>query len=274
MAFHPVAHVSSAGYREWMKPCVSRALRIRSIEFGGPKPLFCVPLVATDVESLLAQAEVARGLGPDLIEWRADSYANQSGDGLVAAAGRLRTAVREIPIIFTLRIKTEGGARLIDQSLRSSCVDAVLRSGHVDIVDLELSNGREFLRPLIDIAHKHRVSVILSFHDFRRTGDHDELLGTIGALVEAGADIAKIACMPQTSQDALRMLQVTYAARQEFPDVPLCTMSMGKLGSITRTAGFLFGSDMAFAVGQEVSAPGQIPLADARAITEKILEYA
>lgn len=257
-----------------MRPLVRRPLRIRSIEFGGAKPLFCVPLVATDLDSLLRQADVARELAPDLMEWRADSYSDQIAEALVEAAARLRTVVRDTPVIFTLRIKSEGGVRLIDQSLRSGCIEAVLRSGHIDIVDLELSNGRDFLTPLIDTAHEHNVSVILSFHDFARTDGYHDLLGTIRALVQAGADIAKVACMPQTSQDALRMLQVTSAARQEFPDVPLCTMSMGKLGSITRTAGFLFGSDMAFAVGQEVSAPGQIPLTDARAITEKLLAYA
>ena len=257
-----------------MRPSVSRPLRIRSIAFGGAKPLFCVPLVAADMDSLLHQAGVARELAPDLVEWRADSYSQATGEALVEAAKRLRTEVRDIPIIFTLRIKSEGGARLLDQSLRSACIDAVLRSRNVDIVDLELSNGSEFLKPLIDTGHKHNVSVILSYHDFEKTGSYDELLGTIRALVEAGADIAKIACMPQKSEDALRMLHATSAARSEFSNVPLCTMSMGKLGSITRTAGFLFGSDMAFAVGQEVSAPGQIPLADARAITEKLLKYA
>ena len=257
-----------------MRTCVSRPLRIRSIEFGGAKPLFCVPLVATEVDSLLRQAKVARELAPDLVEWRADSFTDQTAEAFPEAARRLRAEVGDIPVIFTLRIKSEGGARLIDHALRSACIDAVLRSGHADIVDLELSNGREFLKPLIDTAHKHRVSVILSFHDFEKTGSSDDLLGTIRALVEAGADIAKIACMPRTSEDALRMLQATSAARAAFPNVPLCTMSMGKLGSITRTAGFMFGSDMAFAVGQEVSAPGQIPLADARAITEKLLKYA
>jgi 3-dehydroquinate dehydratase-1 len=257
-----------------MRICVNRPLRIRSIEFGGPKPLFCVPLVAPDLDSLLRQAHVARELAPDLVEWRADSYLDQTAEAFVEAANRLRAGVRDIPIIFTLRIKSEGGARLIDQGLRSGCVDVVLRSEQIDIVDLELSNGREFLKPLIDAAHKHGVSVILSFHDFEKTGSHAELLGTLRALVDAGADIAKMACMPREPQDALRMLEATSAARKEFPNVPLCTMSMGKLGSITRTAGFLFGSDMAFAVGQEVSAPGQIPLAEARAITEKLLAYA
>jgi len=257
-----------------MRPCVSQPLRIRSIEFGGAKPLFCVPLVASDHDSLIRQADVARDLAPDLVEWRADSYSNQTAEGFVGAAKALRGAVGDIPVIFTLRVKSEGGARLIDQGLRSSCIEAVLRSRLVDIVDLELSNAREFLAPLIATAHENNVSIILSFHDFEKTGGSDELLGTIRALVAAGADIAKIACMPQTAEDALRMLQVTSAARREFPAVPLCTMSMGKLGSITRTAGFLFGSDMAFAVGQEVSAPGQIPLAEARAIVQKLLAYA
>jgi 3-dehydroquinate dehydratase len=31
---------------------------------------------------------------------------------------------------------------------------------------------------------------------------------------------------------------------------------------------------MAFAIGQEASAPGQIPIADARAIAETLLRYA
>jgi 3-dehydroquinate dehydratase len=58
-----------------MRPCVSRPLRIRSVEFGGAKPLFCVPLVAADLNVLLRQAGVARELAPDLVEWRADASA-------------------------------------------------------------------------------------------------------------------------------------------------------------------------------------------------------
>jgi 3-dehydroquinate dehydratase-1 len=50
-------------------------------------------------------------------------------------------------------------------------------------------------------------------------------------------------------------------------------MSMGALGSVTRVAGFLYGSDMAFAVGKVASAPGQIPIEDARRSTELLLRY-
>jgi len=50
-------------------------------------------------------------------------------------------------------------------------------------------------------------------------------------------------------------------------------MAMGSMGVISRVAGFLYGSDMAFAVGKTASAPGQIPIADARRMTELLLRY-
>jgi 3-dehydroquinate dehydratase I len=38
------------------------------------------------------------------------------------------------------------------------------------------------------------------------------------------------------------------------------TMAMGALGGISRIAGGLFGSDITFAMGEDASAPGQIPI--------------
>jgi 3-dehydroquinate dehydratase-1 len=116
--------------------------------------------------------------------------------------------------------------------------------------------------------------VILSFHDFQATPANEVLLARITAMIHRGADIAKVACMPREPSDVLRLLQTTLAARLAFPASALCTMSMGSLGSVSRVAGFLYGSDMAFAVGQAVSAPGQIPLLEARQITEGLLRYA
>jgi 3-dehydroquinate dehydratase-1 len=257
-----------------MRPCITPPLLIRGAEFGGPKPLFCVPLVARDLNQLLTQAEVAHRLEPDVVEWRVDSYGELSAESVVEAARQLRLVLDREPIVFTLRIAAEGGASPISQDLRAHCMGAVLRSGLIDLVDVELCNGTQFLEPVIAAAHRHAAHVILSFHDFQATPSNEILLARISEMVRQGADIAKIACMPREPGDVLRLLQVTLAARQIFPAVPLCTMSMGSLGSLSRVAGFLYGSDMAFAVGQEVSAPGQIPIGEARAMTEALLRYA
>lgn len=256
-----------------MKATVTSPLRVRGLEFGGPKPLFCIPLVPVDVASLEDQATVAAQLEPDLIEWRADYFRDATPDALVRAAGVLRRIAGEAVIIFTLRIRQEGGAQPQSQATRRELIEAVLRTRTIDILDLELANEPPFLDVVMPIARDCGTRVLLAMHNFDETPANDVLLGHVRAMRARGADIAKIAVMPKTPDDVLRMLQVTAAARREFPDLPLATMSMGALGSVTRVAGFLYGSDMAFAVGQTASAPGQIPIQDARRTTELLLRY-
>jgi 3-dehydroquinate dehydratase-1 len=147
----------------------------------------------------------------------------------------------------------------------------VLRSEAIDLVDVELCNGSTILEPLVGTAHNYGKKVILSVHDFQATPPNEELFGNISAMVQRGADIAKIACMPREPGDVLRLLQVTLTARQAFPSVPLCMTSMSGLGLLSRVAGFLYGSDMAFAAGAASSAPGQIAIGEARALTETLL---
>jgi 3-dehydroquinate dehydratase-1 len=256
-----------------MKPTVTSRLRVRGLEFGGPKPLFCVPLVPTDLASLKDQATVATELQPDLIEWRADYFHDATAEALAHAAGVLRRIAGDAAIIFTLRMREEGGAQPHDQSTRRALIEAAVRTRLIDILDLELANEPPFLDALMALSRDCGARVLLAMHDFDETPANDVLLGHIGAMHARGADIAKIAVMPKTPHDVLRLLQVTAAARSEYPDLPLATMSMGALGSITRVAGFLYGSDMAFAVGKAASAPGQIPIQDARRSTELLLRY-
>lgn len=257
-----------------MRPTVSPPLRIRGLEFGGARPLFCIPLVPADLAALAEQARIAAALKPDLIEWRADFFRDQSPERLVEAASLLRGIAADAAIIFTLRAKGEGGAQKIAPATRRLSIDRVLRSTAIDIVDLELANEPEFLDALMPVARDCGVRVLLAMHDFESTPRSDVLRGLIRAMRDRGASIAKLAVMPRSEEDVLRLLEVTLRARREFPDLPLCTMSMGRLGSVTRVAGFLYGSDMAFAVGKEASAPGQIPIEDARRTTDLLLRYA
>jgi 3-dehydroquinate dehydratase-1 len=257
-----------------VRPTVTSPLRIRGLEFGGARPLFCIPLVPSDLASLADQATIAVGLQPDLIEWRADYFATQTPDALLEAARLLRNVAPDAAIIFTLRAGNEGGAQEIAQSRRQLLIDTILRSGTIDVVDLELANEPEFLGALMPAAKASGVRVLLAMHDFTQTPPNDALSARVRAMRDRGADIAKLAVMPRSHEDVLRLFEVTIRARREFPNLPLCTMSMGQLGSVTRVAGFLYGSDMAFAVGKAASAPGQIPIADARRLADLLLTYA
>jgi 3-dehydroquinate dehydratase I len=264
--------------KKQMRISVETPLEMRGKQFGGPSALFCVPLVASSQEELLAQARTVSLLDADVVEWRADFFADLSQYGIAEAAANLRSICANAILLFTLRSKKEGGKNDGSPRERVSCFESAIRCGVFDLVDVELGSGLEVIDPVIAAAKMRNVRVILSFHDFEGTPANDALLEKVKSMIESGADIAKIACMPRDPEDALRLLEVTLAARRKFPSVPLCTMSMGEAGCeagcITRVAGFLYGSDMAFAVGDKSSAPGQIPLQAARQITDTLLKYA
>jgi 3-dehydroquinate dehydratase-1 len=67
--------------------------------------------------------------------------------------------------------------------------------------------------------------------------------------------------MPKDLNDVLTLLTATLQASQTL-SIPLISMSMGPLGSLTRLFGCAFGSALTFAVGASSSAPGQVPIED------------
>ncbi len=75
---------------------------------------------------------------------------------------------------------------------------------------------------------------------------------------QLGADITKIAVMPQNKKDVLTLLCATEQMQCQYADRPFVTMSMGSIGSISRIAGEIFGSAITFGAVQKSSAPGQI----------------
>ena len=73
-----------------------------------------------------------------------------------------------------------------------------------------------------------------------------------------GADIAKLAMMPNNYDGVVRMIKLTNDTREHYPNLPIVTMSMGPMGVITRLCGEAFGSCITFGADGELSAPGQM----------------
>ena len=101
--------------------------------------------------------------------------------------------------------------------------------------------------------------MILSYHNFEATPDPDYIIDTLFQAREMGADIAKVAVMPHDFENVLTLMQATLMSRKNGLKIPAIAISMGALGSLTRLAGKLFGSDITFASSETPSAPGQIP---------------
>ena len=74
---------------------------------------------------------------------------------------------------------------------------------------------------------------------------------------EYGADIPKIAVMPQSVDDLIVLLDATNTMKTKYADRPFITMSMSGTGLVSRLAGAVFGSACTFGAGIEASAPGK-----------------
>lgn len=244
-----------------MRPESKIKVNVRSTLIGGPEVVVCLPMVAHERSGLLDQAGRSVRMKPDLLEWRIDRY-----DGVESVAKSLelletlRTTIGDIPLIFTCRIHSEGGARKLPRQHRLDLINGAIRSGHVDIVDIEMRNGPEFLESVKGECLAAGTSLMLSYHDFEKTPEEAFIYDTLARAQTLGANIAKIAVMPGGYDDVLTVMKATLRARSQVVDIPIATIAMGAVGGITRIAGGLFGSDITFAMGRDASAPGQIPI--------------
>jgi 3-dehydroquinate dehydratase I len=140
---------------------------------------------------------------------------------------------------------------------------AVCDGGHVDLVDFEMGNDPAHVAAVREAARSAGLQLVLSFHDFNATPAAEALLARFAQAQSLGADVAKVAVMPRSTEDVLTLLSATERACHSL-SIPVVSMSMGPLGAVTRACGWTFGSAMTFAVGEGSSAPGQMPIEDIR----------
>jgi 3-dehydroquinate dehydratase-1 len=230
---------------------------------NGKTPIVCTPLVGRDPESLLAEVAKVVAKGPDILEWRVD-YFRDIGDAetVIATGKRMRQIANGIPILFTRRSTREGGEPIsIGDEEVVAMYAAVCKSGTIDLIDCEMDSDRDQIRRVRESARASDVKLVLSYHNFSYTPGLEVLKDRFLEAERLGGDVAKVAVMPRDLDDVLRLLQATLDASRKGR-IPLISMAMGGIGSLSRMFGGMFGSALSFAVGDKPSAPGQVPIAE------------
>ncbi|GGL58375.1 type I 3-dehydroquinate dehydratase [Sporolactobacillus putidus] len=236
-----------------------RTVKVKNIELGTGIPKIAIPIVGRNLQDLQREIAVLKGLSADLVEWRADFFdALDKEDEVIHAASVIRRLLPDLPILFTFRTAKEGGIKEISSVHYAALNNRLIRSGLVDLVDVELCSGETTVRTLVETAHQFGVGVIMSNHEFHRTPSEKTMIKRLCEMQDRGADISKIAVMPKTSADVLTLLKVTNLMKTTYADRPFITMSMSGKGVISRLTGELFGSALTFGSAEKASAPGQI----------------
>ena len=231
----------------------------------GVLPAVCAPLVATDGAGLLAEAAAVAALGPDLLEWRVDFFEGIARtQDVVALVQEIRRSTG-LPLLFTRRSAREGGQPTsLSEPQVVALYQAVCEQGRPELVDFEMDSDPAHVAAVREAAHAHGLGLALSFHDFERTPSRETIVGRFAQAQRLGGDVAKVAVMPRSMEDVVTLLGATQEASASLA-IPVVSMAMGPLGTITRLGGGAFGSALSFGKGEGASAPGQLPIADLRA---------
>lgn len=247
---------------------------VRNIEIGSGMPKVCVPIVEKTREDILSTAKAICSTEADLVEWRADWYEDVSAfSEVIKTADMLRSILGETPLLFTFRSAREGGEKELSLESYAALLESVAKTGFVDLIDVEVFSGDDAVKNIIQTAHAHGIKVIASNHDFEGTPAREELVARLCKMQDLGADILKIAVMPQTRSDVLTLLSVTEEMSSRHTSRPVITMSMGRTGTLSRLCGEVFGSAVTFASFGKVSAPGQIAIEDLKAGLRLLHKY-
>ena len=178
----------------------------------------------------------------------------------------LRTVLGNIPLLMTFRTSKEGGEKAIETGDYVKLNQNAAKTGLIDLVDVEAFTGDEAVKAVVETAHANGVKVIASNHDFHKTPAKEEIVFRLRKMQDLGADIPKIAVMPQNKKDVLTLLAATEEMASEYADRPIITMSMAGTGLISRLCGEVFGSALTFGAVGKASAPGQMNASDLREI--------
>jgi len=218
-----------------------------------------VPITAKTKEQAIAQAKViAANADADLAEFRIDllSFASDSKQ-VIALGHELKQILGAKPMIATIRTHNEGGQLTISDADYGKTYQAYLQQPFMDMLDVEMFRDQQVVKNTVKLAHEKKVLIVMSNHDFQKTPAEAEIIKRLLKQDELGADILKIAVMPQSKQDVFTLMNATLKVSQQSKK-PLLTMSMGKLGTISRIATANMGGSFSFGMIGEASAPGQI----------------
>lgn len=244
-------------------------IKVRDIEIGTGIPKIIVPIVEVTRRDIIEVAKTFDTIPADMVEWRVDWFEHAYEiDSVIEVLKELREVLDNTPILMTFRTSKEGGEKAIEAEQYAELNIKAAQSGYVDFVDVEIFTGDDITKKMIESIHAANVRVIASNHDFYKTPAKSEIISRLRKMQDMGADIPKIAVMPQNRRDVLTLLDATEEMITKYADRPIITMSMAGTGVISRLCGEVFGSSMTFGLAGKASAPGQIEVNELSAVLE------
>ena len=206
--------------------------------------------------------DAMRYIDADIIEWRAD-FLPKEAILQVAPAIFEKFAGREL--LFTLRTRAEEGEIDLDSAEYVQIIKDVAQLYQPEYIDFEYFSHKDVFEEMLDFPN-----LVLSYHNFHETPEN--MMEILSELTSLTPKVVKVSVMAHTEQDVLDLMNFTRGFKTLNPEQEYVTISMGKVGKVSRITSDVTGSSWSFASLDEASAPGQISLSSMKKIREILNE--
>lgn len=252
-----------------MVTCGSKkTVKLRNVVLGSGHLALIMPIAAKDTEEVVALAKEFIPYKPDILEWRVDYFDQvENLPVLLDAAQKLRETVGDMAVMVTPRHHLENGVREIQPEAKKEILVALIQSGQVDMVDVEMRYGKSYLQSIRQECQEHQVALMVSYHDLNHTPGSGEVLSLLRKEIDLGADVCKVSFVAETYGDVDRLGKSIAQAKEAGIDVPIVSISAGPRGSLSRICGDMFGSDGTFV---STGKTHQIHIDDVRALRKSL----
>ena len=210
-----------------------------------------------------AQAiDANRYVDADIIEWRADFLPK---DEILQVAPAIFEKFAGRELLFTLRTRAEGGEIELSAQEYVQVIKDVTQLYQPEYVDFEYFGNKDVFDQMLDFPN-----LVLSYHNFQETPEN--MMEILSELTSLNPKVVKVSVMAHTEQDVLDLMNFTRGFKTLNPEQEYVTISMGKVGKVSRITSDVTGSSWSFASLDVASAPGQISLSNMKKIREIVNE--
>lgn len=179
------------------------------------------------------------------------------------------------PLVFTLRLRRDGGVWENEKAAEREAVWRALPSGVCDFADIEIEEVEKVNPVTLDSLRRAGIGILLSHHAFsppppepggsghgasQALARWNHLLDTMRPWHPAGVKMA-VALDNDPVVERAQAEALLSLARRIASEYPIsCVLGMGEAGKLTRLVCPLLGCPMTYGyLGQKPLAPGQLP---------------
>ena len=202
---------------------------------------FFVALTYPDLRPYLHQLKDV-SFGSDAVELRVDLLKDPSSTSetpsleYVTSQLSLLRATVPLPVVFTIRTKSQGGAFPDDAHAKALALYKLAIKMACEFIDLEVTFPVTLLHTVLDLKQNSFSKIIASHHDPHGVlswSKNGSWIPTYNKCLQYG-DMIKLVGTATTSEDNFALRNFSLWSHKQHPDVPLIALNLGRTGQMSR----------------------------------------